>query len=365
LGYCLLALLACQATIGIAASVQELQAADRLQIASSISPAEDLVPGQKITLTLQIATDRWFTGGTRIGIPEVPGLVILQTEQFASNASENRDGKSWVVQRWTLDVFPQRAGDFTIPPIRVQVKVNADESDAIEGALYTLPVHFSTAVPEALANRGQTTVYSNRGLSPIYWVAAPAFEVRQSFDRPLAGLEVGDAFELEVVFEAEDVMAMMLPAFAPEKLQGLAAYPSPPVLNNSNNRGQARASRTQRISYVAETEGQYLLPARDYFWWDTRNAQLQLLSLPATEITVGTGIAPAKKRSLNITPRQLLALAAGLVLLAGIVWLAWKWLDRLPVARCGAALSALWQQLLELRKPALPRRLNPDSSAGD
>jgi hypothetical protein len=140
-------------------------------------------------------------------------------------------------------------------------------------------------------------------------VASPAFEVRQGFDRPLEALQVGDAFELEVIFEAEDVLAMMLPAFTPEKLPGLAAYPSPPVLDNSSNRGQARASRTQRISYVVEAQGQYLLPARDYFWWDTGSKQLQLLSLPATEITVGTGIAPTKRPSLNITPRQLLALA--------------------------------------------------------
>ena len=336
--------------MGIAATVEALQAADRLQIASSISPAEDLVPGQKITLTLQIATDRWFSGGTRIGIPEVPGLVILQTEQFASNASENRDGVSWVVQRWILDVFPQRAGDFTIPPIQVQVKVNVDETGAVEGVLYTPATHFSTTVPEALAK-------------VEHWVAAPAFEVRQGFDRPLEALEIGDAFELEVVFEAEDVMAMMLPAVTPEKLAGLAAYPSPPVLHNSNNRGQARASRTQRISYVVEAQGQYLLPARDYFWWDTRSKQLQLLSLPATEITVGTGSAPAKSRSLDITPRQILALAVGLALLAGVAWLAWKWLPRLPLARCRVALSAQWQQLLALRKPGLPRRLNPDSSS--
>jgi hypothetical protein len=147
LGYCLLALLASQATTGTASSVEELQGAGRLQVASSINPAKDLVPGQKIALTLQIATDGWFTGGTRISIPEVPGLVILQTEQFASNASENRDGVNWVVQRWTLDVFPQRAGDFTIPPIRVQVKVSAGESGAIEGNLYTLPTTFSTTVP--------------------------------------------------------------------------------------------------------------------------------------------------------------------------------------------------------------------------
>ena len=50
----------------------------------------------------------WFTGGTRIRLPEVPGLVILQTEQFASNASERRGDQNWVLQRWTLDVYAQR-----------------------------------------------------------------------------------------------------------------------------------------------------------------------------------------------------------------------------------------------------------------
>jgi len=60
------------------------------------------VPGQKVTLTLEIATDRWFAGGTRIGIPEVPGLVILQTEQFASNASETHNGRpgQYSAGRW-------------------------------------------------------------------------------------------------------------------------------------------------------------------------------------------------------------------------------------------------------------------------
>ncbi|RLA47979.1 MAG: hypothetical protein DRR04_06130 [Gammaproteobacteria bacterium] len=171
------------------------------------------MPGQKIELTVKITTDRWFAGGTRIRIPEVPGLVILQTDQFASNTSEIRDGRSWVVQRWTLDVFPQRAGDFTIDPIQVQVKISADDSGAVEGALYTPPTHFSTTVPESLAQAE-------------HWVV-------------------------------------------------------------------------------------------------------------------------------------------GLVLLSAMVWLGWKWLPRLPLACCGAALSTLRQQLLELRKPALPGRLNPDNNAGD
>jgi len=105
----------------MASSLEELQTQKRLTLASEVQPSQGLVPGQKARLLVEIATDRWFTGGTRIRIPEVPGLVILQTEQFASNASESRRGQSWVVQRWTLDVYAQRPGDFRIPAMRLDV----------------------------------------------------------------------------------------------------------------------------------------------------------------------------------------------------------------------------------------------------
>ncbi|MEH6635900.1 MAG: BatD family protein [Halioglobus sp.] len=348
----LLALLICSVPMVAANPVAELQSAGRLQVSSNISPDQNLVPGQKIKLTVEIATDRWFSGGTRITIPEIPGLVILQTEKFASNASETRNGQSWVIQRWTLDVFAQRVGDFTIEPLKLHVQVNADEAGAAEGELWTTATHFSTAIPESLSQAE-------------HWVAAPDFNVRQSFDRLLEDLEVGDAFEWEIVFEATEVLAMMLPHFTASKLPGLAAYPAPPVLANSSNRGQTQASRTQRIGFVVEAQGHYALPAQDYFWWDTTNAQLKLLSLPATEFTVGAGTAAANKRTVDISPRQLSILAIGFVLLAGLLLLVWKWRLRLPMGRAQTALSNLWQQLQQLRKSGLPRRLNPDSNAGE
>jgi hypothetical protein len=304
-------------------------------------------------LTLEVATDRWFTGGTRIGIPEVPGLVILQTEQFASNASETRNGQSWVVQRWTLDIYPQRAGEFTIPPMPLKIKVNAGDVGDLEGELMSSAIQLSVSIPDTLAQAE-------------LWVAAPRYAVSQHFDRSLEDLQVGDAFEREILFEAVDVMAMMLPAFNAEKLPGLATYPSPPVLDNSNNRGQTRGSRSERISYVIEAQGQYVLPARDYFWWNTTSGQLELLTLPATEITAGA-VAPATTGITvpDVSLRQLVTFLISLTLLAGLLWLASKWLPRLPLARFTRTLSDLWQQLQALRKPALPERLNPGNSAGE
>jgi thiol:disulfide interchange protein len=66
-----------------------------------------------------------------------------------------------------------------------------------------------------------------------------------------------------------------------------------------------------------------------------------------------------------VTPREALLAAAGLVLLALLVWLARRYLPGLPWARLGAAFATPWRQLRQLRKPALPERLNPGSSAGD
>ena len=334
--------------------LQTLVSAGQLQIDAKLTPAAMVVPGQKLTLTLKIATDRWFSGGTRIKLPEVPGLVILQTEQFASNASERRGGQNWVIQRWTLDVYPQRAGDFTIPPIAVRLKVNSGDGD-VEGSLTSPPVDVTVSLPASLADVTQ-------------WIATPDFSVEQRFDRPPEQLQVGDAFEREVVFAASDVMAMMLPAFEAEELTGLAAYPAPPVLENSSNRGQTMATRSQRISYVAQAEGEYLLSARDFFWWNTGRDELQVLTLPATAIIVGAGAASPgdeKSTTLRITPIQLLLAGGAVVLLILALWLARKLLTMLPLAPLVAAISTGWKTLKDLRRPALPERLNPDSSAGE
>jgi len=343
------------AALAPAASIDALQAAGELEIDASLTPQADIVPGQKLTLTLKIATDRWFSGGTRISLPEVPGLVILQTEQFASNASEQRGESNWVIQRWNLDIYPQRPGNFSIPPVKARLRVNTADGD-VEGVLSSPGVQFTVGLPPALEGVEQ-------------WVAAPAFTVEQQFDRSLEGLQPGDAFERVVTFEASDVMAMMLPSLAAaDDTPGLAAYPAPPTLQNSNNRGQTLASRTERINYVVEAEGRYLLEAQDYYWWDTTRRELRLLSLPAVDITVGDGAARSVTGGtarLQLSARQWLALGGGALALALLLWLAWRYLPRLPLAWAAARCAALWRLLCQLRRPALPATLNPGSNAGE
>ncbi|MEH6582437.1 MAG: hypothetical protein V7754_10925 [Halioglobus sp.] len=337
-----------------AATVADLQRADKLQVRSWLTPAQNIVPGQQVKLTLEIATDRWFTGGTRLQIPEVPGVVILQTDSFASNSSEQRLGQSWVVQRWSLEIYPQRAGDFNLPGISARVKISGEDGATVEGELQGPALQFAAARPDTLA-RAQ------------HWVAAPDYEVSQTFDRSLEDLQVGDAIEREILFQASEVMAMMLPAFKEEAIAGLSAYPSPPTLANNSNRGTTVATRREHISYIIEAEGEYQLPARDYFWWDTRTGEVQLLSLPTVDIRAGSTPTAAEEESAGIAiNKRMIAIAVGgLLLLALLLWLASKLPIKAVTQFCRTSIKKLQERWNTLRQPALPAKLNPGNSAAD
>lgn len=323
-----------------------------LSIDSRLEHEGSLVPGQRAKMVIEIGTSTWFTGGTRIRLPEVPGLVILQTEQFAANASETRNGRAWVLQRWTIDLYPQQPGEFRVPAMELSLQVNGGELGNIAGTTKSPPLTFSVSLPPALEQAD-------------FWVASPDYRISQTVDRELDSLEPGDAFERRIRFRAEDVPAMMLPAMSEEGLEGLASYPAPPVLNNDRNRGRSVATREQRISYVAEQPGSYRLPAQEYFWWDTREETLKILSVPALEIRVGGEALPAERDAIALPWRTLGLLLLALLLLAASARLLLRYRPWRRLAFLLPPLQSLWRLLLSLRRPALPSRLNPDSSAGD
>ncbi|MEP4486059.1 MAG: BatD family protein [Halioglobus sp.] len=331
-------------------TLADLITAQRLIVDLRVLPNANIIVGQKLALEITIATDRWFKGGTRIRLPEVAGLVILQTEQFASNASEQRKGESWVVQRWSIDVYPRREGSFVIPNIDLEISVAGEGTETIAGTTQTESLRFSAAIPPGLTADDK-------------WVAAPAFAVDQRFNRDLTTLNVGDALEQTIILSADDVMAMMLPDYAAPVLEGLKAYPLPPQLNNSSNRGQTTAERVETVSYIAQAPGDFILPARDFHWWNTRTNELTLVSLLPTKVSVAGVAASSKRSGINL---PLLATISGImILLAGTIWLAYKWLPQLPWERLLKPLRKARAVLVQLRQPALPQELNPGRANPD
>ncbi len=320
----LLALVFALAQSAAATTLQDLKNRDQLRLRSWIEPSENISVGQEVKLVVEVATRRWFAGGTRIRHPEVPNLVVLQRDGFATNLSRQEEGQTWVVQQWHLEFYPQIESRFEIPALKLELAVNDAQAGIVRGELQTEPQSFVASVPVLMRE------VSN-------WLAAPAFSVEQRFDRELTELAPGDAFTRTITLRATQLTAMMLPAIDAENIAGLTAYPANPTLESRSNRGEATAIRTQTITYVVEQSGQYQLPALNFHWWDTQAGAAKLASLDSVTIDAGESAASAAEPQAKAaeTPLKWLPLLAVLPLIALLWWIRGRpgQVDRLKLAQ--------------------------------
>ncbi len=290
-------------------SLQQLIDAGEFSVDVQLLPDSDIVPGQEVQLQIILSTNRWFAGGTRLQIPEIEDMLVLQREAFAVNSSRYVNGQTWVVQTWELSLFPQQEGVFQTPAVALQVKVN-HEQGVVEGRVQAPVREFQVSAPE-----------STRGLAS--WLATPSLEVERLFDRPLEGLQVGDALRATITIWGENLLAMMLPQYRHIPMPGIAAYPQQSQLFNDQQRGERAARRVEVIDYMIEKGGDYQLPEQVFYWWDTEAQSLELTVLPAVSFRVAGSLSASLKRLLGKTPT---APIYGLCALVAAVLLARLWL---------------------------------------
>lgn len=256
-----------------ATTLEELQQVDKVRINSWVEPQDGIIARQQVKLQIEVATDTRFSGGAKIGHFEIKDAIVLQREKFAVNSTRTDGDKDWTVQQWTLVVYPLRSGSFEIPAIPITLSIAGENLESITGKINTNPLVFSAKQPEAL--RGK------KG-----WVATTRFDVEDSFDKPIEELKPGDALIRIIHMSADDLPAMMLPKFDAEDISGIAIYQKPPQVSDKVNRGDYFAERIETLTYVLEKPGEYLLPARSYYWWNLESGSLETIELPAKLLRV-------------------------------------------------------------------------------
>ncbi|MFT5692691.1 MAG: hypothetical protein ACI92E_002027 [Oceanicoccus sp.] len=290
---------------------------EQLSIAVFLTPAEDISVGQKITLTVEVATTRWFAGGTRVGPLDIENIVVGPLNTFAINFSRREKGISWTVQHWTRDIFLLDAGSFILPEIMVDVTVAGEKGAVIKGRLLTNSLLLKAFLPQEMANVDQ-------------WLNAEQFSIETSFSSPLAELQVGDAIEQTITSRAEGVPAMMLPPPVELEIPGLGRYQSAPLLSDETNRGVTRSQRQDIITYVVEKEGRYILPSQEFHWWNNKRKRAEKVVFLEHEIYTSGSISQisARDKEKKVVPTEerigvvKIGFSVGIILLVlGIIYL--------------------------------------------
>lgn len=229
---------------------------------------------EQVVLTIEVATPRWFTGGTRIGNVEVADVIAKQRNTLATNYTARKNGETWSRQRWEITLYPQKSGDYVIPRLPVRVQVSGDDGEKVSGTLYTQPIKFKTQLPSGLLT------------DDTPWFSATSVDVEQQWQQSNENLKVGDAITRTVTIKAKDSLSVLLPdLLESESTAQYQAYPQPHKLDDTQERGDYRSERIEESVYVIQQGGDFTLPELTFQWWNTKDKQLETVVLESASFS--------------------------------------------------------------------------------
>ena len=265
-----------------------------------LEPADQVYLGQQTRLIVHLETDAWFTDAPRYPEIRVPGAVVLKPESFGVNSTRREGTVTWTGQQQRYLIFPQRTGRLRIPPIRITFAMAGEAP-------------LTATTPEL-----QTEVIAPPGTEDLSgFVTTPRLAVREAWDEPPDELVVGDALTRTVTQTAQGTFALLLtPAQFPAP-EGITAYPDPPELVDTANRGKYTARRTDSATYILQAAGTRELPALVFHWFDPASRTLHREALPARTLTVAVN----PDAQLGSVPEPSLADSVDDLLARGVGWL--------------------------------------------
>jgi hypothetical protein len=274
--------------------------------------------GQQVGFYVDIMTNGVRFSGQRIRLPEVPGALILEDAVSTVRLTEQVDGETWQIIRYSYPMFVQREGRVDIKPIVAEFNV------------------YETYTGEPVAFDEASTAMSLQVERPPGVTDARMLVTTSDFSVSIAitpepeSLIVGDALTQTVTRRASDVSGM---AFAPipvADVSGIAAYPKAPDVDDRHNRGVLTGARVDSVTYVLEQAGEFEIPEVRLIWWNPKSAQLNTETIPALSLMVEENPVLQSEQDATVAPpsdarkysKQLiaLALAAIAVLVLGVIF---------------------------------------------
>jgi hypothetical protein len=292
-------------------------------VRATLKPDSVLV-GRPVTLEITVLAPNYLTGP-----PEFPDIqlnnAVTRPLGSGTNLSEEHQGTTYAGVMHEYAIYPQEPGAYAITGRSVTFTYAIDPPRRSPPVTLPLPdLAFTATIPDAA-----------QGLDPF--LASTRLTLRQSVDPQPGDLKVGDSLARTITVEAADLPAMLLPPVRFAAIEGLSVYPDQPQLDDKpgDRGGPSTGTRIDRVTYMLERPGTYELPAVAIAWWnadaqtvETARAEtvtfvVRLDPTAAQAATNGAAAGAARGPSLLDAARRWWPfLAAGLVLLGALAWLA-------------------------------------------
>ncbi|HET8849647.1 MAG TPA: BatD family protein [Marinobacter sp.] len=224
-----------------------------------------------------VLTVRLFFSGNLIrgelSEPEHPDAVIESLGK-QKEFSRYRDGVRYRVVERRYAIFPQKAGELSLAPIRFegqardasgQLRFLRDQQQLFDVLVKPVPARY----PEGQA-----------------WLPAEQLTLAETGLPTSATIEAGSNLSRQITLEALGLPAEALPDVTPAVPDAIRAYPDQPVRNTEATPEGLRSTLQQTTVLVPVTAGNVTLPAIRVPWWNTRSDTLEYATLPERQYRI-------------------------------------------------------------------------------
>lgn len=262
-----------------AVTLQDLLEENNLTIETKVLKKPQQIVNQPITISIEIATNRWFAKGTRIERFELANTVRLSNSETSINGTKNVKGQTWSTQTREIVIYPRRAGIYELPAISVQTSINTEKDGIVEGVIKTQPQTFSISTPLELTNLTHVIVSPNVDLSVL--------TENNNQDNEYS---IGSAITKNITITADNTPAMMIPAIELAQQTGLSIYHKTPQVFDKSNRGVFKGTRIESFTFIMKKSGKYIIPKQIIYWWNTDKSELKEIIIPSFTMNVGEAV---------------------------------------------------------------------------
>jgi hypothetical protein len=291
--------------------------AAKIFIKTSVTPKRPYVEAG-VHLTVRLFTTEPLYKGD-LELPDNSNAVIKQIGSDRASDLE-RQGRTYRVITRRYLIFPLHSGKLTLkgPVLDAEVAVRQSRSPFGNGPFGNVfGGRFFSGVMrtiEPVRVHGHPIVLSVRprpaGAVGSYWLPARNVTLSATWNPANLTARTGDPVTLDLDLQATGLTAAQLPDIASllRFPSGLQAYPDQAKLSDSTRNGEMVGNREQTIALMANSPGQYTIPALQVTWWDTQDNQPRTANLPPRSLTILP--APASAATAAATPPAPSAAAA-------------------------------------------------------
>lgn len=206
--------------------------------------------------------------------PNLPNSIVKRLQGQAETGVEQIQGVRYGFIKQYYAIFPQASGRLEIAPetnvVSTRLSRHGDKRFAIESSGYSIEV--LPKPPEYPANQP--------------WLPAKNLSISGAWSDPAGSLEVGKATNLQLVIQAQGLLASLLPPLPKPEIKGVRIYDHPSKPHESLHQQGVIGRLTTNLAVVPAQAGVLVFPETRVTWWDVNQRRVREAVWPEQSLQV-------------------------------------------------------------------------------